>query len=124
MIVNSWEVLKGHSTIDGEGIQSYQEFLRVLASMCRWLRTFHLVPLYPGIQHLHHEGVLPLRASHILVEYAREKHELDVVTLVRPHWNDREPGCLRFVSVLDLPALDESFVGLNRVLTPNNIEVC
>jgi len=67
MIVNLWEVLRGQSEVHGEGMQSYQEFLRVLASLCRWLGTIHLFPLDSGIQHLHHEGVLLLRASHILV---------------------------------------------------------
>ena len=33
MIVNLWEVLRGQSEVHGEGMQSYQEFLRVLASL-------------------------------------------------------------------------------------------
>ena len=52
----------------------------MLASKCRGLQAIHLLPLDPDIEKLHHEGVLFLGASHILVQYVQEDQELHMIS--------------------------------------------
>ena len=95
----------------------------MLASKCRGLGAIHLLPLDPSIEKLHHESGLLLGPSHILVQYAQQEKELQMVGLGRKHQNDIEGGGLGFVSLIDLARLNEVFVALHCVLTPYNEEV-
>ena len=76
----------------------------MLASKSGGLGAFHLLPLDPGIQNLHHEGRLLLGPSHILVQHARQEKELQMVGLGREDGNDIEVGGLGLVASSTLPA--------------------
>ena len=95
----------------------------MLASKCRGLGAIHLLPLNPGIEKLHHEGGLLLGPSHIMVQYARQEKELQMVGLGHKHRNDIEGGGLGFVYLINLARLNEVLVALHCVLIPYNKEV-
>ena len=62
----------------------------MLVSKCRGLGAIHLLPLDMGIEKLHHEGMLLLGASHILVQYTQEEQQLHMIGFGRKHRNDIE----------------------------------
>ena len=59
-------------------------------SMYRRLGMIHILPLDPIIEQLHHNNVVFLEASHILVQYTREEQELHIIGLGCKDRNDRE----------------------------------